>query len=142
MICCDTSAFAKLYVSEPESEALRRLTDSEDEVCASELVRVELMSVFHRRWREGKWSQSDFLATVRQFETDDAAGIWTWLQLDAAIIEAAAKTYTTLPNKVFLRSADCLHLLTAVHHNFTEFYTYDIHQTAASSSVGLKPIPG
>jgi predicted nucleic acid-binding protein len=140
MIFCDTSAFAKLYVSEPESAALRRLTDAEDEVCASEIVRVELMSVFHRRWREGKWSQEDLLATVRQFENDCVAGVWTWLPLDTVIVDAASKTYLTLPKAVFLRSADCLHLVTAVHHRFTGIYTYDIHQTAAAATLGLKPL--
>jgi len=140
MIFCDTSAFAKLYVSEPESVALRRLTDAEDEVCASELARAELMGVFHRRWREGKWSQGDFLATVRQFENDCVSGFWTWLPLDTAIIDATAKTYTALPEIVFLRSADCLHLVTAVHYRFSEIYTYDTYQTAAASALGLKPV--
>lgn len=140
MIFCDTSAFAKLYVPEPESAALRRLTDDEDEVCVSELARAELMGVFHRRWREGKWSRDDFLAAVRQFERDCVGGSWTWLLLDATIIEAAARTYTTLPAAVFLRSADCLHLVTAMHHNFSEIHTYDTRQTAAATALGLKPV--
>jgi hypothetical protein len=40
---------------------------------------------------------------------------------------------------VFLRSADRLHLITALHHGFTEFYTYDGHQSAAAVILGLKP---
>jgi len=140
MIICDTSAFTKLYVSERESLTLRRITDKEDEVCASELVRTELMSVFHRRWREGKWAHADFIAAVRQFEHDSLSGFWTWLPLDTTIIDAAAKTYTSLPQGIFLRSADCLHLVTALHHNFLEVYTYDTHQIAAASSLGLRPV--
>ncbi|MFA5264316.1 MAG: type II toxin-antitoxin system VapC family toxin [Opitutaceae bacterium] len=140
MIFCDTSAFAKLYVAEAETTALRRITDAEDEVCASELVRAELMSVFHRRWREKKWSQADFHTTVRQFENDCVAGFWTWLPLDSIIIEATAKIYPTLPDTVFLRSSDCLHLVTARHHGFSEIYTYDAQQSAAASVLGLKPV--
>jgi hypothetical protein len=140
MIFLDTSAFAKLYVPEPESAALRKIVEAEDEVYASELVRVELTSVFHRRWREGKWSQADFLAAVRQFSADDIGGFWTWVPLNSAIVDAAAKTYTTLPVDKFLRSSDGIHLVTAVQQNFTEIYTYDVQQTSAASALGIKAI--
>jgi len=140
MIFCDTSVFAKRYVPEPESARLRRLTDAEDEVCASELARTELAAVFHRRWREGKWAHSDFLTAVRQFENDYIADFWTWLPLDSMIIEAAFMTFTTLPGNVFLRSSDCLHLVTALHHNFSEIHTYDTHQKAAAAALGIKPV--
>ena len=140
MIICDTSTVAKLYVPEPESEAVRRRLEAEDEVCVSELARTELMAVFHRRLREGRWSQTDFSVAVRQFSADDLGGFWTWLPLDGMIATAAANTYATLPATVFLRSADCLHLITALHHNFAEIHTHDRYQTAASAALGLTPI--
>jgi len=140
MIFCDTSAAVKLYVPERESKAMRRLLETEDQVCVSELARIELMGAFHRRLREGIWTQTDFLAAVRQFSNDDICGFWTWLPLDKSIIDAAAKTYATLPGTVFLRSSDCLHLVTALHHNFAEIYTYDTHQSVAASILGLKTI--
>jgi len=137
MIFCDTSAIAKFYITELESPAIRQRLESEDEVYVSELVRVELMSVFHRRLREGKWTQDDFLTVVRQFNNDDISGFWHWVSLDSAIVEAAAKTFTTLSRSIFLRASDCLHLVTALHHNFTAIYTYDGHQARAASSLGL-----
>ena len=140
MIFCDTSAAAKLYVPEHESGAMRKLAEREDEVYVSELVRAELMGVFHRRWRERKWSRADFRTAVRQFSHDDIAGFWTWLPLDRPIVEAAGQTYTTLPDTVFLRTADCLHLVTALHHNFAEIYTHDSHQTDAAAALGLKSV--
>ena|ERR1700734_1407351 len=140
MIFCDTSAAAKIYVPERESRAVRRLFEAEDEVCLSELARLELMGGFHRRLREGIWTQADFLAAIRQFSNDDIGGFWTWLPLDKPIIETAAKTYATLPRTVFLRSSDCLHLVTALHHNFAEIYTYDTHQSVAASVLGLKAV--
>jgi hypothetical protein len=69
-----------------------------------------------------------------------SSGYWTWLPLDSAIIEAASTTYTTLPETVFLRSADCLHLVTALHYNFAEIYTHDSHQIDAASALGLKAV--
>jgi predicted nucleic acid-binding protein len=140
MIFCDTSAAAKLYVPELESRAIRRLLETEDEVCLSELARVELMAVFHWRLREKKWTRDQFLAAVRQFAHDDLGGFWTWLPLNPTIVNAAAKTYATLPDAVFLRSSDCLHLMTATNHRFDEIYTYDSHQAIAAPVLGLKPV--
>jgi len=80
------------------------------------------------------------MTAVRQFTNDDIGGFWTWLPLDVAIIEAAAKIFTPLPDTVFLRAADCLHLVTALHHGVAEICTYDTHQTAAAIAVGIKPI--
>jgi predicted nucleic acid-binding protein len=140
MIFCDTSTLAKFYVFEPESAAVRRRLEAEDEVCLSELARLELMAVFHRRLREGKWTRTNFVSAIRQFSADDIGGFWTWLPLDSAIVESAATTYITLPEAVFLRSADCLHLVTALHHNFAEIHTHDKHQIDAAALLGLKPV--
>ena len=140
MILCDTSAVAKLYVPERESPAIRRLLEGEDEVCLSELARPELMGVFHRRLREKKWTRAQFLAAVAQFTRDDIGRFWTWLPLDTSIVDAAAKTYLTLPEALFLRSSDCLHLVTALHHNFSEIYTYDTQQSTAASALGIKAL--
>ena len=119
---------------------MRALLESEDQVLVSELMRTELMGVFHRQLREKKWTRDQFLTAVRQFTNDDVVGFWTWLPLDSTIIESAANTYTTLPDTVFLRSADCLHLVTAMHHSFSDIYTYDTHQTAAAKALGLQPL--
>jgi predicted nucleic acid-binding protein len=140
MMLCDTSTVAKFYVFEAQSKAVRQRLDAEDEVCVSELVRPELMGVFHRRLREGKWKRADFLAAVRQFSADDIAGYWKWLPLSSVILEAAATTYTTLPETIFLRTADCLHLTTALHHNFAEIHTHDKQQASAAVALGLKPV--
>ncbi len=139
-ILCDTSAAAKLYVSERESPAMRRLLSGENEACLSELARPELMSVFHRLRRDGIWTRADFLAAVRQFSQDDVGNFWTWLPLDKTIVDAAAQAYLTLPETIFLRSSDCLHLVTALHYNFAEIHTYDHHQTKAASALGLKAV--
>jgi predicted nucleic acid-binding protein len=140
MIFCDTSTVAKLYVPEHESAAVRHVLESEAEVCVSDLVRAELMAVFHRRLRERKWSREDFRTAVRQFSHDDLGGFWTWLPLDRSVTEAAARTFGSLPPDVFLRAADCLHLVTAIQHNFREIRTHDLHQSVAASALGLDAI--
>ncbi|MCW5549759.1 MAG: type II toxin-antitoxin system VapC family toxin [Opitutaceae bacterium] len=125
---------------ETESKAVRAMLEKADQRFVSDLVRVELMGVFHRQLRGKVWSREKFDVAVRQFNSDDIGGFWTWLPLDAVIIAAAAKTYATLPDKVFLRAADCLHLITGIHHNFPEIYTYDKHQAVAAPALGIKPL--
>lgn len=140
MLFCDTSTLAKYYVPENDSDVIQARLDSEDQVALSELARAELMGVFHRRLRERKWTKDDFLASVRQFSKDDIGGYWTWLPLDGVIVEQSVKTFTTLPENTFLRAADCLHLITALHHGFSEIHTHDRHQIQAASALGLKAI--
>lgn len=140
MIFCDTSFAAKLYVPEAETPEVASLLDREDEVCASELMRVELMGAFHRRLREKAWSKADFAAAVRQFSRDDLAGLWSWRPLDRPVLEAAAKCFAMLPETVFLRSADCLHILTALHHGFTAIHTFDRQQLKAAPALGIKAV--
>jgi predicted nucleic acid-binding protein len=137
MLFCDTSTLAKYYLPEPESAAVQARLDVEDQVFLSELARAELMAVFHRRLRERKWTGQQFHTVVRQFSRDDIGGYWYWAPLDGVIVEQAVKVYTTLPETVFLRTADCLHLVTAVHHGFSEIHTHDAHQTRAASALGL-----
>lgn len=140
MLFCDTSTLAKYYVPEKNSTAVQTHLDNEDQVAFSELARVELMGVFHRRVRERKWTKEDFLTVVRQFTNDDIGGYWTWLPLDSVILEQSAKTFTILPENIFLRTADCLHLVTALHHGFLKIYTHDTHQIQAASVLGLTAI--
>jgi predicted nucleic acid-binding protein len=138
MIYCDTSALAKMYVPERQSAAVRSRLEVADQVFASELARTELMGVFHRQLRERKWTREKFQVAVRQFANDDVGGFWTWLRLDSAIVQAAASLYTTLPENIFLRSADSLHLVTAMQNGFSEILTYDAHQAIAAPVLGLK----
>jgi hypothetical protein len=64
-------------------------------------------------------------------------------QVDAplhVIAAAAARIFASLPETVFLRTADCLHLVTAVQHNLPEIFTHDKHQIAASQALGIVPV--
>ena len=101
---------------------------------------TELIEVFHRQLREKTWNRDIFTTAIRQFAHDDIGGFWTSQPWTSPVIEAAAQVYTTLPDSVFLRSADCLHLMTALRHNFAEIHTYDFRQTEAADVLGLKPV--
>jgi len=106
LIFCDTSALAKYYVPEAESAALAFRLDSEDAVVVSELARVELMSVFHRRMRERKWTRERFQVAAGQFNRDDALKYWSWSPVSSLIVTAASQLYLSLPESVFLRAGE------------------------------------
>jgi hypothetical protein len=137
LIFCDTSALAKYYVPEAESAALAFRLDSEDAIVVSELARVELMSVFHRRMRERKWTREKFQVAAGQFSRDDALKYWSWLAVSGLIVSAASQLYLSLPESVFLRASDCLHLITALQEGFQEICTFDRHQQEAVQALGL-----
>ena len=140
MLFCDTSTLAKYYVSEPESDAVRARLDAEDQVLLSELARAELMGVFHRRLRERRWDRSEFMMVVRQFSTDEVGGYWTWVPLEGDLVEQVVRTYATLPEDIFLRTADCFHLITALRLGFAEIHTHDIHQQDGAGALGLTAV--
>jgi len=140
MLFCDTSTLAKYYVQEPESDAVRARLDAEDQVLLSELARAELVAVFHRQLRERNWSRHDFATVLRQLSTDEAVGYWTWVPLDSSVVEPVVRTFTTLPEDVFLRTADCLHLVTALQKGFTEVHTHDTHQRSGAGALGLTAV--
>ena len=103
----------------------------------SEIARVELMSVFHRRMRERKWTRERFQVAASQFSCDDALKYWSWLPVSGLIVGAASQLYLSLPESVFLRASDCLHLVTALHEGSEEICTFDRHQQAAVQALGL-----
>lgn len=140
MLFCDTSTLAKYYVQEAESDAVRARLDTADQVLLSELARAELVAVFHRQWRERKWSRDEFATVLRQFATDEAVGYWTWVPLGSSVVEQVVRTFATLPEDVFLRTADCMHLVTALQQGFTEVHTHDTHQRNGAGALGLTAI--
>jgi hypothetical protein len=77
---------------------------------------------------------------VRHFSTDEVGGYWTWGPLEGGIVEQVVRTYATLPEDVVLRTADCLHLVTALPHSFTEIHTHDTHQHDGAGALGLTAV--
>jgi predicted nucleic acid-binding protein len=139
-VFCDTSTVLKYYTAEEESDAVRGQLDEADEVTLSELARVELISAFYRRVREGLWKREEFLRVVGQFEQDDFQQKWDWLPVDNAVIRYAAGIFIKLPHGTPLRASDCLHIATALHGDYSEIYTHDERQARAAEALGLSAV--
>lgn len=93
----DTAFVFKCYVLENDSEAVRMLATETDDLVTSELTRAEFAAAVHRKRREKALTRREAIAVIAQFEADCAAGIWTFIPVNAAILERvcviSARTY-------------------------------------------------
>lgn len=136
----DSAFIVKFYLDEPESEAIRALAESIGLVHCVLLGRLEAASAFHRKWREGALSELAFREVSAQFSDDCAAGLWQWLPVTGALVEAACSAVRRLPKTLFLRSADALHLTCAQEHGFDEIHSNDRRVLAAAKHFKLKGV--
>jgi predicted nucleic acid-binding protein len=134
----DSAYIAKFYVDELESNAVRQLAESLGRVYCSALGRIEVTSVFHRKWREGAFTESEFREVSAQFADDCAAGLWTWLSVTDSLIETTAEAVRSLGKLITIRSADALHLVSAREHGLPRVYTNDRHMLLAAAAFGIE----
>jgi predicted nucleic acid-binding protein len=134
----DSAYIAKFYVDEPESNAVRQLAEALGRVHCSALGRIEVSSVFHRKWREGAFTEGEFREVSAQFADDCAAGLWTWLSVTDSLIEKTAEAVRSLGKRITIRSADALHLVSAREHGLPRVYTNDRHMLLAAAAFGVE----
>lgn len=134
----DSAFIAKFYLDEPESEAVRALAERLGRVCCNVLGRLEVASVFHRKWREVAFGDAAYKELSAQFDDDCAAGVWTWLPISPALIEVASNAMQGLPKTTLLRSADALHIVSAREHGLKEIYSNDRQLLAAAKHLNVK----
>ncbi len=138
----DSAYIAKFYVDEPESNAVRQLAQTLGRVHCCALGRLEVTSVFHRKWREGALTESEFREVCAQFTADCDAGLWTWLALTESLITSAADFIRKLGRNTTIRSADALHLVCARAHGVRRVYTNDRHMLLAAAAFGVEALAG
>ena len=134
----DSAYIAKFYVDEPESHAVRRLAETLGRVHCCSLGRVEVAGVFHRKWREGAFSEREFREVSAQFLDDCTAGLWIWLSVTDALIANTSESLRTLSKRITIRSADALHLVCARDNGLKRLYTNDRHMLRAATAFGVE----
>lgn len=136
----DSAFIAKFYVDEPESDAVRRLAETLGRVHCCALGLIEVAGVFHRKWREGAFSEGEFHEVSAQFSDDCAAGLWTWFAVTDRLVAATAESLRTLGKRTTIRSADALHLVCAREHGLRRVYTNDKHMIRAAPAFGIEAL--
>jgi predicted nucleic acid-binding protein len=109
-------------------------------VHCSALGRIEVAGVFHRKWREGAFTEGEFREVSAQFADDCAAGLWTWLSVTDSLIETTAEAVRSLGKLITIRSADALHLVSAREHGLPRVYTNDRHMLMAAAASGVEAV--
>jgi predicted nucleic acid-binding protein len=128
----DAAYIAKCYLNEPGADRVRELAREADGLASCELARVEFASILKRHVREGHLTRREATATLKEFEGDERDGVWQWFAMSSALLETARQHVLHLPNSVFVRSADALHLTCAGEQGFREVYTSDRHMLQAA----------
>ena len=135
----DSSALAKLYVPESESDRLDTFLRGRIGLMISELAITEVLSAVARRKREGEL-RPELANQIRDALLADAdSGSFGRLQLDPAVHREAERLLlvaTSLP----LRTLDALHLALALSGAATHLLTFDRRMREAAVQAGLSVI--
>ena len=133
----DTAYIAKYYLNEPESVAVRNLIGSADMVYSSVWALPEVHCVFHRQMREGAISARAARDLARLFLNHVDEGLWNLLPAGEPLLRRASAIVMSGSQRIFLRTADAVHLTTAKDLGEGEVWTNDRHMLTAASHFGL-----
>ena len=131
----DTSSLVKLYVAEPDTEAVRRLVDDAAIVATSQIAYPETRAALARRRREGALSPRAFATARRTFEADWAR--YFAVEVTASLCREAGE----LAERLRLRGYDSVHLASFAEivrrggAGDTVFSSYDQRLDRASRTV-------
>jgi len=134
----DTSALVKLYVPEPESEAVQALMGSAQVAAVSVVAFAEARAAFARKPRERAVNPKDYRRIVREFDDD-----WDhYFVVD--VTEPLVKRAAQLADKHGLRGYDAIQLSSAIvlrdqSGEAVSFCCFDGRLLRASRREGLKP---
>jgi predicted nucleic acid-binding protein len=135
----DSSALAKLYVPEAESERLDAFLRGKLGLMISELAITEVLSAVARRKREGEL-KPELANHIRDAVLADAdSGSFVRLHLDPAVHRVAERLLLAT-GSVHWRTLDALHLALAFSGAATHVLTFDRRMREAAVQSGLNVI--
>lgn len=137
MIYFDAAYILKCYVAEQGSQEVRALARRRERLACSVYGRLELHAALHRKLREDDLTGRQLEVVLHQFRMDEQARLWTWLPLTTAVMTAVTEAFSNLPQDVFLRAGDAVHLLTAREYGLAEVYSNDRRLLAAAPALGV-----
>ena len=132
----DTSVLVKRYVSEPGSDALDTfLVTAQPDLIASELIRLELVSTFGRKCREGWFTSSDLDKLRIQADADLLSGRIELVNVRGDLLQQALDLMRRLVQP--LATLDAIHLASALSEHVDIFMTNDQQLSRAATEAGL-----
>ncbi|MBN1670546.1 MAG: type II toxin-antitoxin system VapC family toxin [Kiritimatiellae bacterium] len=122
----------KCYLREPGSEEILAWLAGQTGLSCCLLGRLEFFAAVKGHVREKRLARRDAERTFRRLESDEAVGLWNWIPISGALVRDACQKMRRLPDSVYLRSADALHLVCAAANGFATIYSHDRHLLAAA----------
>jgi uncharacterized protein len=140
-IYLDASALIKLFVPEPESDALNEALLGADDVVVSDLALTEVAAALGRRVREGVVASAAARRIMRA--ANDLAGSLRHAELVPPTHRRAERLLLTSTHQG-LRALDALHLALALESGVATFVSYDtrLARAAAAHQLFVEPISG
>ena len=133
----DASALVKLFVPEPESDALNESLAGLTDVIVSDLAMTEMTSALGRRTRERRLIRKDAHRLYR--EAAKLHALSHHAELTPPIHRRAERLMLSL--MIPLRALDALHLTTALDSEAATVVTFDPRLRDAARSQGLFVAP-
>jgi predicted nucleic acid-binding protein len=133
----DSAYLVKCYLSDPDSEKVRKLFIRAGTVSSSALCLAEVACAAHRGVREKSITESQAADIPLLFASHIRDGIIILIPVSDAILHAVQSFLATLPASTFLRAGDAVHLASAKHEGFAEIWTNDRHMLKAAPHFGL-----
>ncbi len=138
-IYLDSSALAKLYVPEPESDRLDAFLHGRRDLLISDLAITEVLSAVARKRREGLFDAPQTHEIRDALLADADSGSFCRLDL-SPLVHRQAERLLLQAESVPLRTLDALHLALALHGSAKYIVTYDTRMRAAALHAGLKAV--
>ena len=134
----DTSAFVKLFVDEPESDALNAELSVVGEVVLSDLAMTELASALARRSRETLLTSAE--AKRLYGHAERVVSSCRLVESTPPVQRRAARLLLT-SRQVPLRTLDAIHLALAIEADVATLVTFDPRLREAAATQGLFTAP-
>ncbi|MEC4750159.1 type II toxin-antitoxin system VapC family toxin [Methylomicrobium sp. Wu6] len=132
----DTSALAKWYLAESNSEEVSAYIVGLDVAVVSTLTKTEMRCLLARRKRMHGFDANIEAQIYATFLDDISQGHLLPLKVEDKHQESAANLLTMLPDHA-LRTLDALHLAIAQHHGIERIATADGLFAKAAEALGL-----
>jgi predicted nucleic acid-binding protein len=136
----DASALVKLYLPEPDSDALDAAIRGRSDLMVSDLAITEIISSISRRRREGILSPPSCVRLHRKILADIESGLYIKNDLMPEVHREAERLLMAIDD-VALRAADALHLALASLSGASAIVTYDLRLAKAAIRIGLNSLP-
>lgn len=140
----DTSALAKIYHKEDESDNVIGIFNSRDnEIFVSELSVIEYYSVVYRKFREGHIDEIELEKILKRFEIDISNRL-ELLIFSSSVVINAKDAFRVLGQEVFIRSLDVIQIgfFKSYLNSSDKFLTFDSRQVSAVEELQRKDFFG